>query len=121
LIFIKHSESFTDIGLQLYSVVNDKLQSFFFFSAARFLLVMAPYFLARSDSADAGPIPISKTVYIVGFTLAGFFLALAASWVALRFFRRKLQEKRAEARGAAFLNVRGVVREMDEPVNFSLR
>jgi hypothetical protein len=82
---------------------------------------MAPYFFARSDSADAGPIPISKTVYIVGFTLAGFFLALAASWVALRFFRHKLQEKRAEARGAAFLNVRGVVREMDEPVNFSLR
>jgi hypothetical protein len=120
LIFFKHSESFTDIGLQLYSVVNDKLQSFFL-SAACFLLVMAPYFLARSDSADASPIPISKTVYIVGFTLAGFFLALAASWVALRFFRRKLQEKRAEARGAAFLNVRGVVREMDEPFNFSLR
>jgi hypothetical protein len=56
-------------------------------------------------------------VYIVGFTLAGFFVAIAVSWIAMRFFRHKLQAKRAESRGAAFLNVRGVVREMDEPVN----
>lgn len=79
---------------------------------------MAPYLHSRSNSADtASPVPISKTVYIVGFTLAGFFVAIAVSWIAMRFFRHKLQAKRAESRGAAFLNVRGVVREMDEPVN----
>lgn len=78
---------------------------------------MAPYLHPRSNSAaTASPVPMSKTVYIVGFTLAGFVVAIALSWVALRFFRHKLQAKRAESRGAAFLNVHGVVREMDEPV-----
>jgi hypothetical protein len=77
---------------------------------------MAPYLLSRSDSTDAsGDLPISKTVYIVGFTIAGLLAVTSVMWIALRFFRRKLQAKRAEERGAAFLNVRGVVRETDEP------
>ncbi|KAG2083535.1 hypothetical protein BD769DRAFT_621834 [Suillus cothurnatus] len=81
---------------------------------------MAPYILSRSYSSDTSPIPISRTVYIVGFTLAGLLAAISITWVTLRFFRRKLQAKRAEERGAAFLNVRGVVREMNEPVSQSL-
>lgn len=77
---------------------------------------MAPYLLSRSDSTDpSGDLPISRTVYIVGFTLAGLLAVTSMMWLALRFFRRKLQAKRGEERGAAFLNVRGVVREMDEP------
>lgn len=82
---------------------------------------MAPHLLTRSGSVDAATTPpVSNTVYIVGFTLAGFFAVVAASWIALRFFRHKFQGKRAEARGAAFLNVRGVIQEMDEPVNHIL-
>jgi hypothetical protein len=81
---------------------------------------MAPYLLSRSYSSDTSPVPISRTVYIVGFTLAGLLAAISITWVTLRFFRRKLQAKRAEERGAAFLNVRGVVREMNEPVSQSL-
>ncbi|KAG2756880.1 hypothetical protein P692DRAFT_20765263 [Suillus brevipes Sb2] len=77
---------------------------------------MAPHLLSRSDSTDpSGDLPISRTVYIVGFTLAGLLVVTSMIWLALRFFRRKLQAKRGEERGAAFLNVRGVVREMDEP------
>ncbi|KAG1804823.1 uncharacterized protein HD556DRAFT_1261551 [Suillus plorans] len=79
---------------------------------------MAPYLLSRSDPNDApGVIPISRTIYIVGFTLAGLLAATSLLWLALRFFRRKLQARRAEERNAAFLNVQGVVREMNEPVS----
>ncbi|KAG1750190.1 hypothetical protein EDB19DRAFT_1678833 [Suillus lakei] len=82
---------------------------------------MAPYLLSRSNSTDAsGVLPTSTTVYIVGFTLAGLLVTAAMLWVAVRFFRRKLQAKRAEERGAAFLNVRGVVRETNEPVSHFL-
>ncbi|KAG0692065.1 hypothetical protein DFH29DRAFT_972515 [Suillus ampliporus] len=78
---------------------------------------MAPYLIARSDSVDAYSVPpVSPTMYIVGFTLAGLLVAAVMLW----FFRRKLQAKCAEERGAAFLNVRGVIREMDEPVNHFL-
>ncbi|KAG1733652.1 uncharacterized protein EDB91DRAFT_1148681 [Suillus paluster] len=75
---------------------------------------MAPYLLERSDSADsyATP-PVSTPVYIVGFTLAGLLVISATIWIALR-------QKRAEQRGTAFLNVRGVMRETDEPVNHFL-
>lgn len=82
---------------------------------------MAPYLLPRSGPVSTSSPAVTKALYIVGFTLAGFFVAVALSWIALRFSRRKLQQKRAEARGPAFLNVRGVVREMDEPVNHILR
>ncbi|KAG2037652.1 hypothetical protein BDR03DRAFT_366572 [Suillus americanus] len=79
---------------------------------------MAPYLLSRSDSTDpSNVLPISRTIYIVGFTLAGLLAATSVIWLALRFFRRKLQAKRAEERGVAFLNIRGVVREMDEPAS----
>lgn len=77
---------------------------------------MAPYLFSRSGSTDASDAPpISRTIYIVGFTLAGLLAVASIMWLALRFFRRKLQAKRTEERGAAFLNVRGVVRDMDEP------
>ncbi|KAG1779205.1 hypothetical protein EV702DRAFT_1091061 [Suillus placidus] len=79
---------------------------------------MAPYLLSRSGSTNASAVlPISRTVYIVGFTLAGLLVAVSLMLLALKFFRHKLQAKRAEERGAAFLNVRGVVREMNEPVS----
>lgn len=90
----------------------------FSFNCFLILLAMAPYLLSRSDPNDApGVLPISRTIYIVGFTLAGLLAATSILWLALRFFRRKLQAKRAEERGAAFLNVQGVVREMNEPVS----
>ncbi|KAG2347933.1 hypothetical protein BDR05DRAFT_593219 [Suillus weaverae] len=79
---------------------------------------MAPYLLSRSDSSNASAVlPISRNVYIVGFTLAGLLVAASLMLLALKFFRHKLQAKRAEERGAAFLNVRGVVRDMNEPVS----
>ncbi|KAG1887249.1 hypothetical protein F4604DRAFT_1238465 [Suillus subluteus] len=76
---------------------------------------MAPYLLSRYSTDSPSVLPISRTIYIVGFTIAGLLAAISVIWLALRFFRRKLQAKRAEERGAAFLNVRGVVREMNEP------
>lgn len=63
---------------------------------------------------------MNRAIYIVGFTLAGLLAAVAMLWIALRFFRRTFQAKRAEERGAAFLNVRGVVQEMNEPVSHFL-
>lgn len=91
---------------------------YFSFNCSLVLVAMAPYLLSRSDSADAsGVFPISRVTYIVGFTLAGLLAAASIIWLALRFFRRKLQATRAEERGTSFLNVRGVVRETNEPVS----
>lgn len=82
---------------------------------------MAPYLLARSDFTNGTTnVPDNKTAYIIGFTLSGLLVTVAISWIASRFFRKRLQEKRAEGRGAAFLNVRGVMQEMKEPVNNTL-
>ena len=77
---------------------------------------MAPLLLARSNSGDASDIlPVSTIVFIVGLSLAGLLIVIALLWIALRFFRHKSQAKREEERGVAFLNVRGVIREMNEP------
>src|ERR1700753_440694 len=64
--------------------------------------------------ARGGGMSSSTGVYVAGFVVAGLVLTGAASWLAIRFLRKRAQRKDEDNRGAAFLNVRGLVREDGE-------
>ncbi|KIJ67093.1 hypothetical protein HYDPIDRAFT_85470 [Hydnomerulius pinastri MD-312] len=77
---------------------------------------MAPFILSRDESpsaASAAP-TINKAVYITGFTVAGLLVTAIFLWLALRYQRRRMAQKRCEEREGAFLHVRGVVRPMEQ-------
>ncbi|KAK7454627.1 hypothetical protein VKT23_011380 [Stygiomarasmius scandens] len=58
-----------------------------------------------SDSAAMKPI------YIAGIALAGAIALGLFTWFAIRWYRGRSQEKRDNERGAAFLNVKGLVKD----------
>lgn len=66
--------------------------------------------LPRAGNGSSATTPI----YIVGFVIAGVILTGAAAWFAVRFMRKRAQRNGEDSRGAAFLNVRGLVREDGE-------
>ena len=73
---------------------------------------MAPqpiHILPRAGGASS-----PSGVYIAGFVVAGVVLLGGVGWLTLRFLRKRAQRKDGDKRGAAFLNVRGLVREDDE-------
>jgi hypothetical protein len=51
------------------------------------------------------------TIAIVGFIVAGVIALLVVLWIIIRFYRKRAQRKRENARGAAFLSVKGLVNE----------
>ena len=51
------------------------------------------------------------TMAIIGFVVAGIILAIVGGWLGVRLYRKRAQRKRDNARGAAFLSVRGLVKE----------
>jgi len=56
----------------------------------------------------------STPLYIAGFVIAGVFLIAGVGWLTIRFLRKRAQRNGEDNRGAAFLNVRGLVREDGE-------
>jgi len=63
--------------------------------------------LARDDKTSS---PVLNPIYIVGFVLVGVALLGLLVWLAIRTHRRRAVSKREENRGAAFLSVRGLVK-----------
>lgn len=66
----------------------------------------------RGDITDAKvgntSIPV---IAVVGFGVAGSILLFVIIWVSLSVYRKRAKKKREEARGAAFLTVKGVMKE----------
>lgn len=56
----------------------------------------------------------STDLYIAGFTIAGVIGLGAAAWLTIRFLRQRARRSDEDNRGAAFLNVRGLVKEAGE-------
>ncbi|PBK92881.1 hypothetical protein ARMGADRAFT_929500 [Armillaria gallica] len=54
-----------------------------------------------------------RPIYIAGFVVVGVLLLGVALWLAVRTHRRRAQAKREENLGAAFLSVKGLVRDGD--------
>jgi hypothetical protein len=53
-------------------------------------------------------------LYIAGFVVAGLIAIGVAAWLTIRFLRQRARRNDEDSRGAAFLNVRGLVREDGE-------
>lgn len=62
----------------------------------------------------AGDGSSSTGLYVAGFVVAGVVLMGAAAWLTIRFLRKRAQRDAEDNRGAAFLNVRGLIKEDDE-------
>ncbi|KAF8149868.1 hypothetical protein B0H34DRAFT_667147 [Crassisporium funariophilum] len=75
----------------------------------------ALHVLSRSDtpSEKDSSATISSPVYIAGITLAGVIGLAVCAWLALRYYRQRVAAKRESQMGAAFLSVKGLVREDD--------
>ncbi|TFY83631.1 hypothetical protein EWM64_g384 [Hericium alpestre] len=56
----------------------------------------------------------SKGTIIAGICVAAASALAVALWLGIRWYRKRLQRKREDARGAAFLNVKGIVKVDDE-------
>ncbi|KAL4064988.1 hypothetical protein V8B97DRAFT_1875392 [Scleroderma yunnanense] len=70
---------------------------------------MAPILLARNSF----PLSTNTTLYIAGFVLVGVLVGGLSLWLLARCYKNRMNKKRNEERGAAFLHVRGVVKEGD--------
>ncbi len=57
-----------------------------------------------------------RPVYIAGFSVIGAILIGVAIWLSIHIYRRRAQAKRDNMRGAAFLSVKGLVRDKEEPL-----
>jgi len=78
---------------------------------------VTPHISPRADlpsSADSSS--ISNPIYIVGIVIAAVTILGISVWLGLRVYRKRAAAKRESKMGAAFLSVRGLVRE-DDPVN----
>ncbi|EIN04826.1 hypothetical protein PUNSTDRAFT_128082 [Punctularia strigosozonata HHB-11173 SS5] len=73
-----------------------------------------PSLVLRSSSAPtstASATKVSNPTIIAGICVASVVAFSLALWLGIRTFRKRAQNKREDARGAAFLNVRGLVKE----------
>ena len=59
-----------------------------------------------------GPsISTSTALYIAGFALVGVLIGGLLLWLLIRYCKKRRSEKREEKLGAAFLHVRGIMKE----------
>lgn len=73
---------------------------------------MAPSIsLVRRASYGAASSSGLPTTVIVGFVIAGVLVLIVGAWIGVRRYRKRAANKRDNARGAAFLSVRGLVKE----------
>lgn len=71
--------------------------------------------LGRNETSSAmSPSSSLGSIYIAGFVTAGVIILGIAFWLAFRAYTKRARAKRDEDRGAAFLSVRGLVKEGDE-------
>lgn len=84
--------------------------------APRFDLSAVASLVTRDESPDATIAAQKKlTPTIIGGIIVAAAIGFgAALWLLIRFMRKRTTKKREEERGAAFLNVRGLVKEDDE-------
>ncbi|TFY68534.1 hypothetical protein EVG20_g3520 [Dentipellis fragilis] len=69
----------------------------------------------RVNAADADDgSSTSKPLVIAGSVVAGTMVLAVMIWLGSRWYRQRMQSKRENARGAAFLNVKGIIKEGDE-------
>jgi hypothetical protein len=61
-----------------------------------------------------GPMSSNTALYIVGFSIAGIVVFGAAAWLTIKFLRQRARRCDEDRRGAAFLNIRGLVRDVGE-------
>lgn len=67
-----------------------------------------PVLSARDESSTMRPI------YIAGFAVVGAIVLAVSIWLAIRFYRHRALKKRENMRNAAFLSVKGLVRDDDD-------
>lgn len=74
-----------------------------------------PRMLLSGDvtSDDTQSTPLTPVV-IVGIAFAGAVLLAVGIWLAVRFYRKRSRERRADGRQGAFLTVKGLITEEDE-------
>jgi hypothetical protein len=72
---------------------------------------MAPFSARSLLSTGAASSSSLPTIAIVGFIVAGAIALLALGWMVIRVIRKRIQRKRENSRGAAFLSVKGLVTE----------
>lgn len=65
-------------------------------------------------SADDTQSPALTPVVIGGIAFAGAILLILGIWLAVRFYRKRSREQRADGRQGAFLTVKGLITEEDE-------
>lgn len=66
----------------------------------------------NSDTSAAGNAPtLSNPAYLAGLIVAVVLLLGVALWLGLRSYRKRQSAKRKERTDAAFLSVKGLVRE----------
>jgi hypothetical protein len=65
--------------------------------------------LRRSESDESAS--LSNPIYLAGLIVALVILSIAGGWMGLRYYRKRQAAKRESQMGAAFLNVKGLVRE----------
>ncbi|KAF9476704.1 hypothetical protein BDN70DRAFT_811829 [Pholiota conissans] len=63
-----------------------------------------------ASSASSSP-SINQPIYIAGVIVAVVIVLIIAVWLGIRAYRKRLAAKREEKMGAAFLSVKGLVRE----------
>ena len=84
---------------------------------------MAPSVSSSADLTARDFIPVQGAVStnkltpitIVGIVIAALLGVGAALWVAIRWYRKRQTRNRGDKRASAFLNVRGVSKEGEEP------
>ncbi|KAF8199559.1 hypothetical protein BJ912DRAFT_654955 [Pholiota molesta] len=67
--------------------------------------------LQRSETPSTPSNSVSNPIYLVGVIVAVAIILVVAAWLGLRAYRKRLAAKREEKMGAAFLSVKGLVRE----------
>jgi len=78
---------------------------------------ITPQILPRADlSPSANPSSISNPIYIAGIVVAVVIVLGISTWLGLRVFKKRAAAKRESKMGAAFLSVKGLVRD-DDPVD----
>lgn len=63
----------------------------------------------RAESEDSAS--LSNPIYLAGLIVALVILAVVGGWLGLRYYRKRQAAKRESQMGAAFLNVKGLIRE----------
>lgn len=75
---------------------------------------VTPHISPRADlPSSASSTSISNPIYVAGIVVAVVAILGISVWLGLRVYRKRVAAKRESKMGAAFLSVKGLVREDD--------